>query len=109
MSMKSDLQQFNRNLSTMVDQLKAKIVDKHKKYHVHVYRVLTMSEVDIYADSDTTALNTAIDTIDKQKFVLSDCNFLAIIPEEKGGDNSGEKGTKKESSTCEVPDMQRNQ
>ena len=69
-------------MSALIKKTREDIVGRHKNYHIHVYRVISVAEIDIKAISDEKALNAALDTVKNQKFKTSDCNYIAIIPEE---------------------------
>lgn len=54
------------------------------KYHIHIYKVVGLIEVDVSAKDDDLALQAAIDTLEQHgsTFKPSDCNIVAVIPEE---------------------------
>jgi hypothetical protein len=56
-----------------------------KKRHVHVYRVVSLYEIDALTTSDNEACREALDAVVKpgvSGFGRPDCKFIAIIPKE---------------------------
>ena len=56
------------------------------KYHVHVYRVLGMVEVELEADNDVQARARAIEESKVKKLGHADCHSIAVefrVPKEK--------------------------
>lgn len=56
------------------------------KYHVHVYRVTGLIEMDIEAESEQEARAKALEPPDGAYFEEKNpgCNFIAITPKKKG-------------------------
>lgn len=56
-----------------------------RKYHIHVYRVVGLRELDIVAESEAEAMTKALQTAKKSKLFWgrSDCKYVAIVPGSK--------------------------
>jgi len=59
---------------------------KYKKYHVHVYKVSKLIEIDVYKVSEEEARREALKLIEmfKYKKTKLDCKHIAIAFEGKG-------------------------
>ena len=73
------------------------LASKLKKFHIHVYKVSGLFEVDVHTENDKRALEIALDAVEQSEFKEADCNVVAVIPgakEEKDGeDNHRSEGT----------------
>jgi len=82
----------NRYIGTLLDhrwdrdtfpwEEKNKRTNDGQRYHIHVYRVVALAEVNIVAKEESRALNIALDSVKNLKFNSPDCNLIAIIPKE---------------------------
>lgn len=49
-----------------------------KKYHIHVYKIVSMAEVDIEATNKIEAKEKALSFKNELKYGESDCSFIAV-------------------------------